>query len=1125
MSPRGEPATLSCTQRSWAAALFQHSSSTEAEVRGASRSGSDAAAAAAQQQGAAAQQQGAALLAPALEAQEAYSASLPALQGPRGGAPIQALMAGLQSSLPLESIDEHYQRALLFVERHTAELSSEQLAVLEGWKGIVSSQAPHSTAAVAAMCMLVMELTRVLPEWNNWLHADVLYISPQAMIAEVQRWPGAESLGDAKECLDFASAAWCRLFCRLHGGELLLEALLLHTEALEQGQRQAEPAALAALQACHSLVSGAVGMEACLGLPQFIPAVCLALDEEHVGGSEVALQLLATVLLYSTHGYQAVVHTLLGEEAMANALSTPLKATASAASLGAVSVATTDSAAAAADGGSAGKGAADGRVHIEGLEGGGFDYLRTTARARRDLCSLLLRLMQGGKAGAEGASLDLDLTDHALRLATIALSSPEGAANAALRRRLAEALLSRGLLKVMADLRDWGSAVLSSDVDRLKVVVMEVLAPPQQAQQPEREPSPPAAPEQQAVAAQQQAQQMAAAGAPPPLPPPLPGKKAPPPPPPPPPGKGAGRGAPPPPPPPPGGKLRPGAQPPAAPVPPPLASKPLVRATDPGPAPSCKLRTLFWDKLPDARVPGTFWEDHPPDYSLLDQPAVEGLFQASIRRPGGSSGSRGGTPDGAAAAAAARGKQAVAVLDTRRATNIGIMMARLKAPWREVPAAVARLDPALFASADDVRAVLQCAPSEDEFKLLRSFLEAGGKPETLADAEKFAYELGQVPRLAPRLRCLLFQHEAPGQLQDAVATLECHLAAQRELRTSTAFALVLQHALVLGNFLNHGNARLGAAAGFRVKNLLKLADTRSTDGKESLLSWIARQLASASPPLPVLAEEAPAVVSQRLRIAVDEAAGALEAVSSGLTAVAAELQRSSGGSDSRPSSAGGDASRAAGAAGDAAGSASSALHRVADELQAQLAAARELLQRCREGFAQMAAYYGESAAALSSEQELWLQLQAFVDRFSAAQRVVAAERKAEEERLRRQAAGGLPGSTPRRPSQGALGTPGQEGGASSQQPGPTNGSTAATAGGTSPTDAQQQATAGALASPVSEPPARAPSRQLTFPSPREGEPAAAPAAAAATEAAGNGAGGARVQQLLQQADVSSDDDS
>jgi hypothetical protein len=60
---------------------------------------------------------------------------------------------------------------------------------------------------------------------------------------------------------------------------------------------------------------------------------------------------------------------------------------------------------------------------------------------------------------------------------------------------------------------------------------------------------------------------------------------------------------------------------------------------------------------------------------------------------------------------------------------------------------------------------LQCAPSEDELKLLRSFLEAGGQQSALADSERFAWLLGQVPRLAPRLRCLLFQYEAPQQLQ------------------------------------------------------------------------------------------------------------------------------------------------------------------------------------------------------------------------------------------------------------------------------------------------------------------------------------------------------------------------
>ena len=78
------------------------------------------------------------------------------------------------------------------------------------------------------------------------------------------------------------------------------------------------------------------------------------------------------------------------------------------------------------------------------------------------------------------------------------------------------------------------------------------------------------------------------------------------------------------------------------------------------------MRTFFWDKLPPARVSGTFWDTHPPDYSLLDAPAVEALFQAAIRRPPGSSAIRGGTPD-----SAVKSRQAVAVLDTRRATNIG----------------------------------------------------------------------------------------------------------------------------------------------------------------------------------------------------------------------------------------------------------------------------------------------------------------------------------------------------------------------------------------------------------------------------------------------------------------------
>lgn len=46
---------------------------------------------------------------------------------------------------------------------------------------------------------------------------------------------------------------------------------------------------------------------------------------------------------------------------------------------------------------------------------------------------------------------------------------------------------------------------------------------------------------------------------------------------------------------------------------------------------------------------------------------------------------------------------------------------------------------------------------------------------------------------------------------------------------SPTLEAVLAVALAAGNYLNHGS-RLGAAAGFRLRSLNKLADSRSADG-------------------------------------------------------------------------------------------------------------------------------------------------------------------------------------------------------------------------------------------------------------------------------------------------------
>jgi hypothetical protein len=78
-----------------------------------------------------------------------------------------------------------------------------------------------------------------------------------------------------------------------------------------------------------------------------------------------------------------------------------------------------------------------------------------------------------------------------------------------------------------------------------------------------------------------------------------------------------------------------------------------------------------------------------------------------------------------------------------------------------------------------------------------------------------------VPRIEARLTTYAFRFEAAAQLAEAAAVLQTHAAAQRELRASACFGAVLALALALGNFLNWGS-RLGQAAGFRLKNLIKL---------------------------------------------------------------------------------------------------------------------------------------------------------------------------------------------------------------------------------------------------------------------------------------------------------------
>lgn len=70
-----------------------------------------------------------------------------------------------------------------------------------------------------------------------------------------------------------------------------------------------------------------------------------------------------------------------------------------------------------------------------------------------------------------------------------------------------------------------------------------------------------------------------------------------------------------------------------------------------------------------------------------------------------------------------------------------------RVPWRRIGHCIIKLDSNAFQTADDVRAVLQCIPTEDESNMLQSYVKAGGDVKGLSDAELFCLELMKVSLL------------------------------------------------------------------------------------------------------------------------------------------------------------------------------------------------------------------------------------------------------------------------------------------------------------------------------------------------------------------------------------------
>eukprot|EP00008_Paramoeba_atlantica_P008543 CAMPEP_0201487742 /NCGR_PEP_ID=MMETSP0151_2-20130828/15198_1 /ASSEMBLY_ACC=CAM_ASM_000257 /TAXON_ID=200890 /ORGANISM="Paramoeba atlantica, Strain 621/1 / CCAP 1560/9" /LENGTH=1120 /DNA_ID=CAMNT_0047872885 /DNA_START=156 /DNA_END=3518 /DNA_ORIENTATION=- len=326
----------------------------------------------------------------------------------------------------------------------------------------------------------------------------------------------------------------------------------------------------------------------------------------------------------------------------------------------------------------------------------------------------------------------------------------------------------------------------------------------------------------------------------PPPPPPPPGGGPPPPPPPP------GGGGPPPPPPPGGGPPPP---PGSGPPPPPGGGPAMGRPPKAKKDPPVKMKAFNWSKIPDAKIDGTIWEELDDEKIKINLEGLTDMFCTAKPKAKDEEGKDGEKKD--------TGKpskpKVASVLDFNRSNNINILVKRFKKTPEEMKKAIINCDDDIM-SGDNIRALLKVVPTHDELDMIKEY----PTPEELGGAEQFLMALGDIPRLEAKLKALLIKtgfEKRASTVEEQMNVLE---KAIDEVSGSKKLPEFLGVVLKVGNFMNGKGAR-GGAYGFKLTDLVKLADTKSLDNKTTLLGFLIQVFEKNKPEMLKLPEDFPSV--------------------------------------------------------------------------------------------------------------------------------------------------------------------------------------------------------------------------------------------------------------------------
>jgi len=219
----------------------------------------------------------------------------------------------------------------------------------------------------------------------------------------------------------------------------------------------------------------------------------------------------------------------------------------------------------------------------------------------------------------------------------------------------------------------------------------------------------------------------------------------------------------------------------------------------------------------------------------------------------------------------------IRILDPKRAQSVQITLGSIKVgSFGEIRDAIIAIDanklPHL-SNAAGTEVLLSICPTQEEYGKVRAYVDDGKDVSKLAPAERFFAIIGEIPRLTPRLTCVLellrFDETLNHILEQADAVELAGLRLEKMLGTdleaitqstatdtlsegkklkeidisSAPLAAFLCVILAAGNRMNQGSKGRGDAAGFQLEILTKLTNIKCNDPKAgTFLTFVVDQI-------------------------------------------------------------------------------------------------------------------------------------------------------------------------------------------------------------------------------------------------------------------------------------------